>query len=341
VRVSGLEAGTTYRFQTLTIAILDGLPLFAPAYPQLMEVTTESATVVVDNDPIRQMIYDENGDPAIGALLVASVEGGDYPVTAWVGDGVASPWARADLNQLYSAITHENLQLLGGEELTLWSFGGYLGNYVNIQKVQTPTGGNHTALPESAHLNIEKGYYVALKLDLNIVAVQSYSTPAMTAHELLLYLKEQAGGDPLAVENIKLYNKQTGSWETASWFDDKPAGPDFPIEGDQAYLVYMRQDLSDVWLEGIACGATIDLTPGLNLVSLPAANGSVQYSSYDMIQSIGDYSWVASVQRYDSISGWQTTSWFSTAPSGVEFDTYPGEGYVIYMNEQRESWRPY
>ena len=76
---------------------------------------------------------------------MASVTGCDFPVTAWVGQGVVSPWARVDLNQLYSSTTHENVQLVGGEELTLWSFGGQLGNYVNIQKVALPSGGEQVA----------------------------------------------------------------------------------------------------------------------------------------------------------------------------------------------------
>ena len=98
-------------------------------------MVTETVDSVVDNDPIKQTIYDEDGSPADGALLVASVTGGDYPVTAWVGQDIPSPWARVDLNRIYSEITHENLQLLGGEELTLWGFGGQLGNYVNIQRI--------------------------------------------------------------------------------------------------------------------------------------------------------------------------------------------------------------
>ena len=281
------------------------------------------------------------GNPGDGAILLASVEGTDYPASAWVGDnGVSSPWARVDLNQLYSSITHENLQLAGGEELSLWSIGGVLGNYVNLQKVQPQTYTNHTAIPDSAYLSTENGHFVDLKVDLNIVGIHSHAIHSMSAHDLLLYFKEQAGG-AIVVDEIRRYNKQTGMWETASWFNGQPANANFKIEGDESYLVYMNQDFDSMWFEGIACGANIDLAPGLNLVTLPSPNGFPAFTSYEMLQSLGDASQVLSVQRYDDTSGWQTTSWFSGLPSGVNFDARLGEGYLIYMNEAKESWRPY
>jgi hypothetical protein len=341
VRVSGLQADTFYRIQALTISKADGLALFTPSYPQLMDVVTETATSVVDNDPIEQMIYDEGGNPADGALLVASVTGGDYPVTAWVGQGITSPWARVDLNRIYSEIMHENLQLLGGEELTLWSYGGQLGNYVNIDKVALPTGGAQVALPDSCYLSTELGNYLDLKIDLNLVGVPVSCTPAFTSYSLLLYLKDAAGGDASIVKNIKRYNSQSGTWETASWFMGEPAGVDFDIKAGEAYLVYMDQNLNDVWFEGPAHGATRSLSSGLNLVSLPAAEDTFVYTSYEMLEDLGDESQVSSIRRYDATQGWQTTSWFLGAPSGALYNTNRGEGYLIYMKEEIRDWRPY
>jgi hypothetical protein len=341
VTVSGLEANKPYGFQALTISKADGLALFTPVYPQLLEVVTETVDSVVDNDPIKQTIYDEDGSPADGALLVASVTGGNYPVTAWVGQDIASPWARVDLNRIYSGLTHENLQLLGGEELTLWGFGGQLGNYVNIQKIPLPTGAEQVALPDASHLSKESGYPLKLMIDLNVVGVPVHSTPALSSHSLLLYLKEQAGGDASVVENIRRYDSQTGSWETASWFLGVPAGMDFQIKAGEAYLLYLKQDVNDVWFEGIAHGAAIDLAQGLNLVCLPAAKEDLEYSSYEMLEDLGDDSQVSSIRRYDPTQGWQTTSWFAGSASGVEYNTSRGEGHLIYMNQERLNWRPY
>jgi hypothetical protein len=341
VTVSGLDSGTTYGFQTLTISKADDLAIFTPVYPELQEVITETGQVTVENDLIKQMIYDENGDPADGALLVASVEGGDYPIAVWVGEGMTSPWARVDLNRVYSEATHQNLQLLGDEELKLWGFGGLLGHYVNVQEIPAPAGAEETALPESCHLNTENGCSLDLKRDLNVVGAPFLPIPAHTSHSLLLYLKEQAGGDAGVIENIKRYNTETARWEMASWFEGQPAGPDFPIKAGEAYLIYLSEDMSGVWFEGVAHGAAVGLSVGLTLVSLPAAQDPIYYTSYEMLEDLGSETQVSSVKRYDNTYGWQTASWFMGQPSGKDFETIMGEGYLIYMKEDMVNWRPY
>lgn len=340
VRVNGLESGKMYYFQTLTISKVDGLAVFYP-YPEMSGVTTEIAVWAVQNGLITQRTYDEVGSPAQGALLVASVSGGDYPVSGWVVQGTEGPWAEVDLDGVYSEVAHQNLQLVGGEELSLWSFGGQLGHYVNVQEIPAPSGVEEVALPEVSYLSRETGRSLDLKMDLNIVGIPVYSTPEFTAHSLLLYLKERAGGNPSAIENIKRYNTETGSWQTASWFGGIPAGSDFPIKAGEAYLIYMSQDMNGVWFEGVACGAAVQLAPGLNLASLPSLNSGFQYTSYDMLESLGDQTQVSSTRRYDSTQGWQTTSWFMGTVSGVDYDTRPGEGYLVYMKEEKWNWRAY
>jgi hypothetical protein len=164
-----------------------------------------------------------------------------------------------------------------------------------------------------------------------------------TSYSLLLYLADQAGGDQTAIESIRRYNPETGIWETASWFMGEPSGIDFPIRPGEAYLIYMSRGVADVWFEGIALGAAVGLSPGMNLVSLPAPKEGVTYDSYQMLQSLGDENEVASVKRYDSSQGWQTTSWFGDppVPAGVNFPTTEKEGYLIYMKQSKEQWRAY
>lgn len=95
-RVTGLQASTTYGFQTVTVSKQSGVIVVSP-YPELVELTTESSELVVVNDSIKQKIYDKDGNPAEGTLLVASVTGSNNPITAWVGGNVASPWAVSTL----------------------------------------------------------------------------------------------------------------------------------------------------------------------------------------------------------------------------------------------------
>jgi hypothetical protein len=103
----------------------------------------------------------------------------------------------------------------------------------------------------------------------------------------------------------------------------------------------MGRNVDDVWFEGMAVGAAVDLSPGLNLTNVPAAWQGLIYDSYDMLQSLGDENDVASVKRYDSSGAWQTTSWFLGSPSGVQFSTSDKEGYLINMKQAKEQWRAY
>jgi hypothetical protein len=339
VRVSGLQPATTYRIRTLTTLKEDGGIDVAPLDPDFLEVETESPTSAVQNYLISQRIYDENGDPADGALLVASVDGGRYPVTAWVGEGEA----RVDLNEVYSKDSYEKLELLGGEELTLWSFGGLLGNYVNVQKTPDPSyqGDVVTAIPAESFLSRDEGFYLDLKWDLNIVGIPVHSTPAFDSYSLLLYLREQGGGDDGVVEMIQRHNSETGEWETAAWMNGAPWGDEFPIKAGEAYLIYMGRDLNDVWFEGPARGAAMHLSEGLNLITLPSAQEDFVYRSYEMLEDLGDQTQVSSTRRYDSVWGWETTSWFRGVTSGVNFNARNGEGYLIYMKQEKVNWRPY
>jgi hypothetical protein len=306
----------------------------------LSAVTTETEEITVQNDRFKQMLYDESGDPADGALLLASVEGGHHPISAWVGEDVTSPWVRVDLNRVYSEVSNRNLQLWGNEELTLWGFGALLGNYVNVQKISTPTGSEQTGVFETSFLSTATGCSLDLKIDLNIIGTPFVPPSGLTSYDLLRYLRDQTGGDSEVVKNIRHYNSG-GTWETAYWLDGEPDGVEFPLKAGKSYVVYLSEDMYGTWFEGIAHGMAGSLSVGLNLVSLPATAEPVDYTSYEMLEDLGNESQVSSLKRYDNIWGWQSTSWFMGVPSGNDFDTTMGEGYLIYMKEEKVNWRPY
>ena len=83
------------------------------------------------------------------------------------------------------------------------------------------------------------------------------------------------------------------------------------------------------------------VVPGLNLIGLPAAALDFEYNSYQMLEGLGDESQVSSIRRYYATQGWQTTSWFMGSPSGADYFTRKGEGYIIQMKEEKLKWRPY
>ena len=55
---------------------------------------------------------------------MASIEGSSYPLSSFVGDGLASPKAVIDLNNLYSNLSGETFALQGGQKILLTTFYG-------------------------------------------------------------------------------------------------------------------------------------------------------------------------------------------------------------------------
>lgn len=126
VSVSGLAPGGTYYFQVVTIS--DEGTLIEPTGEGLPSVRTEISSRVVKNDVLAHRVLMSDGStPAAGSLVLADVEGADYPVTGWVNEDVAAPWALVDLNNVYSKSEHVNLELLGGEAIIIESIGGLSG----------------------------------------------------------------------------------------------------------------------------------------------------------------------------------------------------------------------
>ncbi len=69
------------------------------------------------------IVFDYNTTSSVptveGSLILAQVEGGSHPVSGFVGDGIQSPMAILDLNNIFDGSTHGNLLLQGGEDLIL------------------------------------------------------------------------------------------------------------------------------------------------------------------------------------------------------------------------------
>jgi len=138
VFVGGLEQDTTYYYQTVTTSKSSGHITYHPESAPMIQVTTASRAsrtevnanleVPFTNDLILQDCYLPDGvTPAHGSLIVAYAEGAYYPVSNFMGDGVASPQCYVDLNNLFDPLTLENKPLYGGEWLLLTRFMGLNG----------------------------------------------------------------------------------------------------------------------------------------------------------------------------------------------------------------------
>jgi hypothetical protein len=137
VTVTGLKPDTEYFFSTRTTLKRNNAVYETP----LTRVRTEKASVIVSNDVLLQKVQVGGTDPAPGMLVIASVEGASYPITGWVGDNVPKDWAAVDTNNFYSAKTHVNLELVGGELMKVTVFGGSLGSVETEETIPAESGG--------------------------------------------------------------------------------------------------------------------------------------------------------------------------------------------------------
>lgn len=138
VRITGLMPEHTYYFQTVTTSKITGEITHYPGATPFLSVTTEKATtrekssgdsiVPFSNNLLIKEFYLEDGKtPASGTLAVVNLEGASYPLSSFIGDGVVSPYAVFDLNNIYSAKNRASIEVAGGEILLLNNYRGIPG----------------------------------------------------------------------------------------------------------------------------------------------------------------------------------------------------------------------
>ncbi len=160
-RVTGLSPSTTYYFRTQTTSIPgaevtaypSGAPYLSVTTAMAMSKTTESGSgeIPFSNDLIYREVYEDDGTtPAEGVLLLASVAGGRYPLSGFVGDELASPQAVIDLNNLYTTSNGEPLALQGGQKIILTAFYGIDGKSTSVWVVPR----NHNMLTSASPVGL-------------------------------------------------------------------------------------------------------------------------------------------------------------------------------------------
>ena len=137
VDVMGLRPDTEYFFRTQTTLKRNN----AVHESSLTPVRTEKASVIVRNDVLVQKVDIVGSDPGPGMLVIASLEAASHPITGWMADGVPEGWAAIDTNNFYSKQTRVNLELFGGEVITLKLFAGFLGSAETVETIPAETGG--------------------------------------------------------------------------------------------------------------------------------------------------------------------------------------------------------
>lgn len=318
VRVTNLEPDITYYFMTITTSKLTDDTTDYPVAAPFMSVTTESETVRTyesggnilpfSNDLIIEACYLNDGvTHADGTLLLATVAGGSHPITAFVGDGVDSPYAIIDLNNIFSRDTYENLDLAQGLNLTLLNFRGMDGNSIVTYSV-----------PEDLSLSEVKSPEFVLKTGANMISFQLEPGNTATLAVLDHIVSKASAIYAYDAENGWSFYERDG-WDFLNTLND--------LHAFTGYYLFM-EDNASLRVNGMFSSNPIPLKAGvINLVgyrsveTIPIEDAPI----FDKLESIWTYDgeWFF----YDKY-GWD----FLNTLASIE----PGKSYYVFVSEDCE-----
>lgn len=316
VQVTGLLPGTTYYFQTRTTSKSTADLILYPAEAPLLAVTTEvktvrsktsgSALVPFSNDVVTAECYLADGvTPAQGTLVFATVEGAKNPVSAFVGDGIAPPYALIDLNNLYGRGTGESLDIGRGGNLTLVNFRGRLGNSAIVHRVPADAGLAEIKPPD----------------------------PGLAPGWNLLSLPLEPQNPSLATVLAPVWSKLASVWAYDTgldkWFRYDRLGPPFlndlnEMHSLKGYWIVMNNDAS-LMVEGSFPAASIPIHAGWNLAGYRSVATQATTDAVQPIASVLDCLWT-----YETA----LDKWQRYCPSGPPFLNdlnwiKPGKAYWV------------
>ena len=277
VMVTGLEAGNTYYFNTASTSKSTSETTTYPS-DELLTVMTQVQTVRTyqdgsdelpfSNDIIIEPCYLEDGTtPAEGSLLIATVAGGAYPITAFVGDGVELPYALIDLNNMFSRETSENIDLSQGSNLTLLNFRGIFGN--SIVTYDNPLDQSLCEVKPADH---------ALKAGWNMLSFQldPANPDALTVLDPIMDQLDAIWSYDPATDHWYRYDKNN----PFPWLNDLAT-----MSSQEGYWIVMNQEAS-LEVHGAIASNPIQLFSGWNLVgsksieTVPVLNAVASISDY-------------------------------------------------------------
>lgn len=170
VRVSGLDAGTTYYVRTVTVDPADessvgySAPQAATTASTVAPYRTGPDNVLTPsaNDLASFPVYIRPADtselPGLGDLLLLETDGSSCPVSAFVGQGISAPEGLLDLNNLFD-LDGSALHLLEDEKATLRIYrGGTLTTLLHYRTI--PAGSGLVDVTEPV-----RGFFADVNLD--------------------------------------------------------------------------------------------------------------------------------------------------------------------------------
>jgi hypothetical protein len=325
VMVTGLTADTTYYFRTMTTSKSTSDVTAYPEAAPFTAITTEVQTtrtsdsggdiLPFSNDVIIEPCYQpDRATPAEGTLLVAAVAGGNYPVSAFVGDGVDLPYALVDLNNIFGRDTNENLDLDEGGSLTLLNFGGTMGYSIIHQ--YTPQD-NSLAEIKTADAGLYEGW--------NFVSFQA--EPAITE------LTQFFGDEYNDVNAVWAYDSATAQWSKYKEYDPFNTNDLIDMHGLKGYWIDIHggQEAAVKVYGSLLLNSTISLYSGWNLVGYSALMEVDLMEALTPITGLVDAVWT-----YAADTGWEKYKTYDPFNTNNLRLLTPGKAYWVMVNADCE-----
>lgn len=311
VTVVGLSVGKTYYCKPFQ----NGAPLSG------LEVTTErlrgfdlddpNMSDIVSNPIIHRTVYKSNAvSPAIGALVLADIYPynadlasdpplSDYPITAWVGDGMIGDendnaynpndisykqYAALNMNNLYSKVDHYSLSLEGDNPATTPNESEII-KFTIVHGTQSVLGGTSSGFYTSqGRLEyIEKAgdeKITAAKISasfkfargVNVFTLPFIISDGYTTGELLLDIEEAEGKENI-VPSIYIFRDEEWKRTYASFnifTGQRIIRFPYPLQAGQGCYIIMKEGMTnEITFYGKPNSVLLDLKPGVNLVTIP------------------------------------------------------------------------
>ncbi len=144
-------------------------------------------------------------------------------------------------------------------------------------------------------------------------------------------------GNSTEIEKVLAYDREQGKFVTL--VPGAADVPEFVLQGGEGMIVYARQE-KEVNFTSMLCGSH-DLTPGMNVVGFACPPDG--YSAFDLLDALGADN-AFSIQRFNADTGKFETAAFDIENgnqiSGVDFTIVSGEGYIVYMKNEVEDFKP-
>ena len=173
---------------------------------------------------------------------------------------------------------------------------------------------------------------IALYPGFNLVSIPAEMRYMDTAFKMIPVLGNEQG-----IGRVLHLNIASGRFEEASYeAGNILSGTDFQNGNGEGHIVYSKIE-KVVTLTSKVCPIW-NLIPGGNLIGTPCSGGT---TAFQLLERLGGEAVVSSIQRFNQDTGeFETAAYHNGQPVGADFSIISGEGYFIYMRQDRFGFRP-